>query len=85
MHTIHHGHVPRMMMATLIAAMVAMMLLLMALAPRVGDISLGSHPAGAAAATAPSAAAAQAGTPTWFTHPLAVPFTQRITPPWAAR
>lgn len=80
MHALHRPHVPRAMMATVVAAVLAIVLTL-ALATRLNDLAFTPAPAGGAAA--PSAVQASATSHEWNASPFARLLSAPSAVPWA--
>jgi len=80
-----HPHSPRVLIVALVAALLTTAIL-WALAPRLGDLGIGSS-ANPAHATVPARSAVLAAPvprqsqPSWLTNPLASPFN--VVLPWA--
>lgn len=84
MHAIH-PQLPRHVLMALLGAMLTLLVVLV-LASRVGDVSLGSGSQSAAGNAAPAAVQTvrSAHAPAWLTNPFALPF-QRVALPWQSR
>jgi hypothetical protein len=80
MHALHRPDVPRAMTATVIAAVVAIILTL-ALATRLNDLASTSAPTGAA--SPPTAAQASSTAYGWNVSPFAPLLSARAAVPWA--
>ena len=80
MHALHRPHVPRAMMVTVIAAVLAIVLTL-ALATRLNDLA--SRPAPTGGAGTPAALPASATSDEWSVSPFAPLLSGPAAVPWA--